>query len=108
MKTYNKLVRDNIPNIIEKNNQSCVTENLNQKEFLLELKRKLIEESKELLNALNTDEITEELADIYEVLEAIMMEEKIDLFDIQKVRVKKNIANGAFEKRIFLKSVSNK
>jgi predicted house-cleaning noncanonical NTP pyrophosphatase (MazG superfamily) len=88
MKTYNKLVRDNIPNIIEKNNQSCETEILNQKEFLLELKKKLIEESIELQSAKSIDEITEELADIYEVLEAIMMEEKIDLFDIQKVRVK--------------------
>lgn len=105
MKTYNKLVRDYIPNIIRKEGNTCETQILEDKEFLFELKRKLIEESTELLEAKSFENTLEELADIYEVLEAILMEEKIDLFDIQKERVFKNRDKGAFEDKVFLKRV---
>ena len=44
MKIYDKLVRDNIPQIIEKNNQVCKIKTLNNDEYLIELNKKIKEE----------------------------------------------------------------
>lgn len=46
---YQKLVRDNIPAIIEKNGETCVTRKLTDKEYEDALAEKLQEEVKELL-----------------------------------------------------------
>jgi len=44
-KVYNKLVRDNIPSIIENDGCKCVTKVLNEKEYKVELYKKLQEET---------------------------------------------------------------
>ena len=105
MKTYNKLVRDNIPLIIKSSGKECETRILNRDEYLVELKKKLIEESTELYEANSVEEKIEELADIYEVLETILKEEKIDLKEVNKIRIHKNMDKGAFEKKVYLKNV---
>ena len=64
MKIYNKLVRDNIPEIMIKNKAKPVTRILSDEEYLIELNKKLLEEVKEYLES---GEI-EELADIEEVI----------------------------------------
>lgn len=46
-----KLVRDNIPAIIEKNGETCVTRKLTDKEYETALAEKLQEEVAELLEA---------------------------------------------------------
>ena len=46
-----KLVRDNIPAIIEKNGETCVTRKLTDKEYETALAEKLQEEVRELLRA---------------------------------------------------------
>lgn len=102
---HNKLVRDKIPEIINETGKSCTTKILNSEEYKLELKRKLVEESKELLDAKSHDEMIEELADIYEVIEGILFDEKIDIKEIQDKRVCKNIHKGAFEQKIYLQEV---
>ena len=48
---YQKLVRDNIPAIIEKNGETCVTRTLSDKEYEDALMNKLQEEVAELLTA---------------------------------------------------------
>ena len=67
MKTYNKLVRDRIPEIIEANGHKCETRVLNDDEYLLELKNKLQEEVNEFLESGSV----EELADILEVVHSL-------------------------------------
>lgn len=99
---YNKLVRDNIANIIREDGKTCTTKTLSTEEYRLELKRKLIEESQEVLASKTREEVIEELADVYEVIEAIMFEEKIDLIEIQDKRVCKNMKKGAFEEKLYL------
>ena len=47
MRTYNKLVRDKIPEIIEGNGEKPVTRILNDEEYLKELNTKLQEEVNE-------------------------------------------------------------
>lgn len=80
MKTiYNKLVRDNIPEII---NNSGRTANYftidNDADYKRALKAKLIEEANELLSAQTEDEIVEELADIVTLLAVLLQEHNVN------------------------------
>ena len=103
MKIYNKLVRDKIPEIIAKNNEHCRTRRLNDEEYLLELNKKLQEEMKEYLDSGNI----EELADLEEVLRAILDVKKVSYEEFETIRLKKVEKRGAFRKKIFLESVDN-
>lgn len=53
---YQKLVRDNIPAIIEKSGETCVTRKLSDKEYEDALTNKLQEEVAELLEAYTAKE----------------------------------------------------
>ncbi len=108
MKIYNKLVRDKIPEVIEKAGKSSKIRMLGDEEYQQELFRKMIEEAIELSKTRNEEQVIEELADIYEVLETILIHKKIDIRKVQKRRVQKNIAKGAFENRVFLECVEDK
>ena len=102
MKTYNKLVRDKIPEIIKSNGAKKVnTKILNDDEYLLALNTKLQEELKEYLES---GEV-EELADIEEVLRAILDAKKTSYQDFENIRLSKANKRGAFKNKIFLESV---
>ena len=98
MKIYNKLVRDNIPEIMIKNNAKPITRILPDEEYLTELNKKLLEEVKEYLES---GEI-EELADIEEVILAILNAKKITKDNFEEIRQIKVKKRGAFNKKIFL------
>jgi len=98
MKVYNKLVRDNIPNIIKSNNQRCKTRVLDNDEYLLELDKKLKEELNEYLQS---GEI-EELADIGEVILAIVKAKGFSYNQFEEIRKSKAQVRGGFENKIFL------
>lgn len=88
---YQKLVRDNIPAIIEKNGETCVTRKLTDKEYETALAEKLQEEVKELLEAYTAKErsvldCAEEVADVMEVLCAIGKVCAVSKQDIEQVR----------------------
>ena len=107
MKVYNKLVRDNIPKIISDDGKKANTRILNTEEFSEALYEKLIEEATELKQASTKQDIVEELADVYEVIEELLIINKIDINDIESARIKKNFKRGAFEERIFLENVED-
>ena len=98
MKEFNKLVRDKIPNIIANNNETCKTRTLNDEEYLLALNTKIKEEVNEYLES---GEV-EELADIEEVLRAILNVKNISYSEFEKVRENKVKKKGSFNDRIFL------
>lgn len=98
MKIYNKLVRDNIPEIMINNGAKPVTKILEDKEYYEELKKKLLEETKEFLES---DEI-EEIADIEEVILAILKFKNTSFEEMEKIRKEKVIKRGSFDKKIFL------
>ena len=98
MKTYNKLVRDKIPEIIESNNESCNTRILDNAEYLQELNKKLKEEMTEYLESGDI----EELADLEEVLRAILNAKDCKYEDFEKIRLAKVKKRGAFNSKIFL------
>ena len=98
MKIYNKLVRDNIPEIMIKNKAKPVTRILSDEEYIIELNKKLLEEVKEYLES---GEI-EELADIEEVIIAILNAKNTTKDNLEEIRQTKVKKRGAFNKKIFL------
>lgn len=103
-KTYNKLVRDNIPNIIKNNGEDPITRILTNEEYKQELEKKLYEEYQEVLESSGEDRI-EELADMLEVIKALAKLENKDLDDIINIANQKNNKRGAFNDKIFLEKV---
>lgn len=95
---YNKLIRDNIPQILDQKGVSYKTHIANEEEYWLKLKEKLLEEVKEFCDS----ESIEELADIWEVIEAIIAYKQFDQQAIQVEKVKKAQERGSFSKRIIL------
>ena len=100
-KQINKLVRDNIPFICEKNGQTPETIILDDKNYTSALKEKLYEEVEEYLLDFNI----EELADIVEVIEALAENQGSSLDEIMKIKLYKQTKNGAFKNKVFLISV---
>ena len=98
MKIYNKLVRDNIPEIMIENGAKPVTRILTDEEYLIELNKKLLEEVNEYLESQNIEEI----ADIEEVILAILNIKGITRDNLEEVRKAKTLKRGAFNKKIFL------
>ena len=98
---HNKLVRDKIPHIIEASGKTCVTEVLSQEAYLIELDRKLNEE----LSEYQQSKLLEELADLLEVMDAVVKARGYTWEDLTRVRKEKRAARGAFDQRIYLKEV---
>ena len=98
MKKYNKLIRDKIPEIINKRGGKAVVHKANSQEYWKKLKEKLLEEVKEFFK----NETIEELADILEVVEAIRVFKKFDNKKVLDVKRKKLKERGGFRKRIIL------
>ena len=98
MKIYNKLVRDNIPEIMINNGAKPVTRTLEDNEYYEELKKKLLEETKEFLESNNIEEI----ADIEEVILAILKYNDWSWEKLENIRKNKVDKKGSFIKKIFL------
>lgn len=107
-KIYNKLVRDNIPMIIEQDNEVAFTRLLDDNDYRIELYKKLTEECNEVIVSKNTDETLEELADILEILKSIAELENKKMDDIVEIANQKRLKRGGFEKRIFLEKTITK
>lgn len=100
-KTYNKLVRDRIPEIIEANGKTCSYEILTDEEYLILLDAKLNEELAEYQESKSL----EELADLLEVLGAVVKARGHSWDELTMLRKKKRADRGGFEKKIMLKDV---
>ena len=98
---YNKLVRDKIPEIINESGKTCVWEVLPDDEYIEALNMKLLKEVNEYLET----GFAEELADISEVIKAILAHRGISEDTVENIRLKKLETRGGFKKRIVLRSV---
>jgi predicted house-cleaning noncanonical NTP pyrophosphatase (MazG superfamily)/alkylation response protein AidB-like acyl-CoA dehydrogenase len=103
---YPKLVRDKIPEIININSQKSQVKILNIKEYQQALKQKLVEESQEVLTAQESD-LMEEIADVYEVLEALISSHNLDTNKIAEIRENKANLKGKFNERLYLIAIEN-
>lgn len=98
---YDKLVRDKIPEIIEKSGKQCEIEVLSDEKYLEMIDKKLYEELAEY----HKDQNIEELADLLEVIYAATKARGYSIEDLEKVRVEKTEKRGGFDKKILLKKV---
>src|SRR5690625_878553 len=104
---YNKLVRDKIPEIIRRDNKSCTTKILDEKNYKIELRKKLTEELEEYLLAESDSEAIEELADMIEIIHSLAKIHQSDIDHVEEIRLKKAQERGGFERRIFLIEVED-
>ena len=95
---YNKLVRDKIPELIMQKDNFSKTELLDDVNYFSALNKKLTEEVSEYLENYNI----EELADIVEVIYAIVKFKGINLSEFEDLRLKKYNERGGFDCRISL------
>lgn len=100
--TYNKLVRDLIPNIIEENNKTYTSHIADEEEYKIELFKKLKEEVDELIK----EPCIEEIADVLEVIDAIKKLYKISDDEVERIKKKKYHDQGGFDNRIVLETVT--
>ena len=103
-KIYNKLVRDRIPEIIEADGNTCITEVLPDDRYLQMLDAKLDEELAEYQESKSL----EELADLLEVMRAVVKARGWTWEQLELVRQEKTAKRGGFEKKILLKEVIEK
>ena len=104
-KVYNKLVRDNIPEIIINDGCKPVIRTLTDEEYKKELEKKLLEEYNEVLQTKTSKERIEELADMLEIIQSLANLERKTLDDVVEVAKVKRFKRGGFEKKIYLERV---
>lgn len=100
--TYNKLVRDKIPDSINsKKGKKAKFRIMNDEEYLKELNKKVLEEAREFIE----ENSVEELADVMEVIESIMKARNITWKDVRKAQQLKRELRGGFNNKLYLESV---
>jgi len=102
IKKHNKLIRDRILEIIEANKEKSSFRILNRKEYIKEIKKKILEEAKELIEAKGRKDIINEIVDVQELVDVLILESGLTKLQIQKQQKVKRKKRGGFKKRLFL------
>ncbi len=100
-RTYDKLVRDRIPAVIEENDERAVTHVADEAEYNRRLAEKLDEEVAEF----HESGETAELADVLEVVYALADSIGISPDELERIRAEKADQRGGFEDGIVLEDV---
>ena len=101
---YNKLIRDKIPEIIEADGKDYEVKKLEDDEYLKSLNTKLQEELDEYQES---GEI-EELADLLEIIYAILDHKDISREELERIRKEKKQERGGFSRKLLLIGVEDK
>ncbi len=106
---FPKLVRDNIPDMIAHKTGAAADISIAQSdaEYFQFLVRKLSEEAREVGYSIEHGNTQEELADIYEVINAILELKGWSREEIVKIQNEKLQKNGGFSKRYILNSLNS-
>jgi len=102
---YDKLVRDGVPGAIEADGHSCRIEVLSREAYIIELKRKLVEEAREALESSTEDDLLLELADLTEVIVSLLNASGVSHEDLEALRLQCRAKRGGFEQRLLLRYV---
>ena len=103
-KVYHKLVRDRIPQIIRDGGSAYEIRTLGDGEYLQALETKLAEELAEYRESGQL----EELADLLEVMMALVKTKGSSWEALEEIRLDKYARRGGFEDRLLLISVTPK
>lgn len=98
---YDKLVRDRIPEIINADGKECSVRELSEDEYLFRLDQKLKEEMAEYQESKSM----EEMADLLEVIHAVVKARGSSMEEVEAIRKEKADKRGGFEKRLLLTEV---
>ncbi|WP_175991546.1 nucleoside triphosphate pyrophosphohydrolase [Bacillus sp. Marseille-Q1617] len=107
MPTYNKLVRDKIPQIIESKGKKFSIKVLNDEDYIKYLKEKAYEELDECCAAETDGEAMEELADLLEVIRALAVQHGSSIEEVEAGRIDKVEKRGGFQEKVFLIEVED-
>ena len=99
---YDKLIRDKIPEIIEQSGKKCIVEVMDNDTYIEYLDQKLNEELAEY----QQDKSIEELADLLEVMYAVVVARGYSVEELERIRLDKAEKRGAFEKRLSVYSAA--
>lgn len=99
-RVYQKLVRDNIPDIISKKGEIPIIRTLNDVEYQETLEKKLSEELEEVLESSGQESLLE-LADMLEVMSALAVLEESNLNEVISLASKKAKERGTFKDKVF-------
>jgi predicted house-cleaning noncanonical NTP pyrophosphatase (MazG superfamily) len=103
--TYHKLIRDHIPDIIAAEGRQYAIEELDDAAYLPALAAKLVEEAQEAeaaLRAGDQQEILKELADLAEVLDAVLAHQGISPEAGRACQQERRASRGGFDRRLHL------
>jgi predicted house-cleaning noncanonical NTP pyrophosphatase (MazG superfamily) len=98
---YDKLVRDEIPGIIDGNDETPVTHIADEAEY----ERRLLDKLDEEVAEYSEEQSVEELADVLEVVHAIRKHHGVTREELAQIREEKASERGRFDDRIVLERV---
>lgn len=98
MQEFKKLVRDKIPDIIKEQGEIPCIEILSDDRYLIELDKKLSEETEEYQESKKL----EELADILEVIYSICIARNYSIYQLYEMKDEKLKKRGGFSDKVFL------
>ena len=101
---YDKLIRDKIPAIVQRNGGSCGVETLSETAYRAALRQKLVEEAQEAAAVAegDTDALVTELADLYEVIDSLRATVGIAPEPVRTAQRERRKARGGFTQRLRL------
>jgi predicted house-cleaning noncanonical NTP pyrophosphatase (MazG superfamily) len=103
---FNKLVRDKVPEAIASRGEAVALLRVRGQALVESLRRKLIEEAFEVLDAKTNEEIAEELADVQEVTRALVAELGISASEVEAARRRKLRRRGGFHEGVMLQTTA--
>jgi predicted house-cleaning noncanonical NTP pyrophosphatase (MazG superfamily) len=102
---HNKLIRDRIPDIIEKIGKQYTSRILDNQEYLNELRKKVYEELDEYIHAKSQAETIAELVDVLEVIYALAEYHGVTKDEIEEIRKRKVEEKGGFKQKVYLMEI---
>jgi len=97
-----KLWRDKAPKLMEDTGSIIHVKQLTDTQYDQQLRIKLLEEAQEVKSAQSKQELLEELADVFEVIDALCSLHNLSPEKIKTVQEKKRNERGGFMKRQFV------
>ncbi len=98
----NKIVRDKIPELLKEQGVEFSFKLLNKGKAIFHLKRKLREESGEVVKTMTRMHIKEELADVLTVFSVLLTKLGISLSELLELERQKSEKKGHFNNSVFL------
>lgn len=102
-RSYNKLVRDRIPEIFESSGRDVEYKILSDSQVLLALQEKLLEKAENFAKHPSESEVS----DIFELMDAIIEKFEYEQLHIDYLKMKNREVKGGYTKNIYLISVDD-